>query len=190
MRLRDAAKAFLALMHSEMNSSIALRPYRLGDELELFAAVDESRAQLAPWLPWCHPAYCLEDSRAWIAERPALFEQGKEYCFAIVDAQGRMLGGCGLNRIEEGNGVANLGYWVRRSAQGRGHAAAATRLLAAWAFANTPLRRLEIVASVENHASLRTAERAGARRDAVLRSRIVLDGRRHDAVLFSILGSS
>lgn len=170
-----------------MNTEITLRPYDFGDAQGLFEAVDESRADLAPWLPWCHTGYCLEDSRAWVDARPELFRQGKEYCFAIVDAAGRQLGGCGLNRIEESNGVANLGYWVRSSAKGRGHAAEATRQLAAWAFAYTPLRRLEIVASVENHASLRTAEKAGAHRDAVLKSRILLAGRRHDAVLFSLV---
>jgi len=63
----------------------------------------------------------------------------------------------------------------------------ATRLVAAWGFANTKLNRLEILASVRNLASIRVAEKAGGVREGVLRSRLLLHGQPHDAVIFSII---
>ena len=82
---------------------------------------------------------------------------------------------------------ANLGYWVRSSAAGRGVAPAAVRLLADWAFRETDLLRLEIVAAVGNRRSQRVAEKAGAIREGVLRDRLLLHGQPHDVVIYAIL---
>ena len=61
------------------------------------------------------------------------------------------------------------------------------KLLVAWAFANTDFCRLEVIASVENVPSQRVAEKAGAVREGVLRSRIKVQDRMHDAVIYSFV---
>ncbi|HEX9142703.1 MAG TPA: GNAT family protein, partial [Candidatus Binatia bacterium] len=99
----------------------------------------------------------------------------------------RFLGGCGLNQIEEENHRANLGYWVRSSAIGRGVATAAVRQLVQWAFNNTSLVRLEVVVSTQNAASLRVAEKSGASSEGVLKKRLLLHGIWHDAVMLSFV---
>jgi RimJ/RimL family protein N-acetyltransferase len=91
------------------------------------------------------------------------------------------------DKISRLSGVANLGYWVRSSATGRGIAPAAVLQLIPWVFLNTPLHRLEIVAAVDNVRSQRVAEKVGAHRDAVLKKRTLVRGQPSDAVLFSIL---
>jgi ribosomal-protein-serine acetyltransferase len=83
--------------------------------------------------------------------------------------------------------MANLGYWVRSSETGCGIATWAAQRLAAWAFANTDVTRLEIVAAVGNTASQAVATKAGALREGVLRARLLIHGRLHDAVLFSLI---
>jgi RimJ/RimL family protein N-acetyltransferase len=92
-----------------------------------------------------------------------------------------------LNQIDEAHRTANLGYWVRTSAAGQGVTSQAVRLLAEWAFANTNLERLEIVAAVGNVRSQRVAEKADALREGLLRSRLYLHGQPHDAVVYSII---
>ena len=59
--------------------------------------------------------------------------------------------------------------------------------LVRWAFENTNLNRVEIVASTMNFASLRVAEKAGAVREGVLRRRLLLHGVTHDAMVFSFV---
>ncbi len=164
---------------------ISIRPYLPADVSLHFEAVRESQAELAPWMPWCHPGYSLEDSRGWVESQLVAFRDGVEYEFVITGADNRLLGGCGLNHIDRANLRANLGYWVRSTCCGRGIAVAAVKLLVAWAFAQTDLVRLEVIASVENVASQRVAEKAGALREGVLRSRLQLHGRRHDAAGYS-----
>jgi len=170
-----------------MNASVVLRPYDLVDVPRLFEAARESVEHIYPWLPWCHAGYTEENAREWIAQQVQSFPQGQEYQFTINAADGRFLGGCGLNALDPLHRLANLGYWVRASATGRGVATAAVRQLAAWAFAHTELSRLEIVVAATNTASLRVAERAGAVREGLLRQRLHVHGIAHDAVLFSIV---
>jgi RimJ/RimL family protein N-acetyltransferase len=164
---------------------VSIRPYELGDIPSLFEAARESRATVGPWLPWCHPHYAIEEARAWIERQVAAFQAGTEYQFVILSEEDRFLGGCGLNAIDREHRRANLGYWVRASEAGRGVIPAATRLLAGWAFAHTDLNRLEIVVATENIRSLRVAEKAGAVREGVLWSRLLVHGVVHDAVVFS-----
>jgi RimJ/RimL family protein N-acetyltransferase len=170
-----------------MTADITLRPYALDDAPRLFEAARESIAEVYPWLPWCRPEYTPEEARDWVEKQVPLFAEGTAYSFVVAGAGGRFLGGCGLNQLDPLHRRANLGYWVRTSAAGRGTASAAVRHLAAWAFANTDLVRLEIVAAVDNAASIRVAEKSGAVREGIARSRLLIHGVPHDAVVFSIV---
>ena len=167
--------------------------YGLGHAPSLAEAARESSALTEPWLPWCHPNYSEEEARSWNEARSLGFEldadePGAEYQFAVEDAaDGRFLGGIGLDSIRRPHGVANLGYWVRSSATGRGVATAAVRQLASWAFARTGLARLELLIPETNAASLRVAAKVGARREGLLRARLLIAGRRHDAWLHALV---
>ena len=88
------------------------------------------------------------------------------------------------NRVHN---FANLGYWVRSSRVGQGVATAATRLAAQFGFEELKFTRIEIVAATGNVGSLRVAEKAGARREGVLRNRLMLGGKLHDAVMHSLV---
>jgi RimJ/RimL family protein N-acetyltransferase len=170
-----------------MTADIVLRPYTLDDAPELFEAARESSGEVYLWLPWCHPEYTPAEAQEWIARQIPLFAERTGFSFVIAGAGGEFLGGCGLNQIDPIHRRANLGYWVRTSAAGRGIATAAVRQLAAWAFASTDLVRLEIVAAIGNAASIRVAEKSGAVREGIAKSRLVLHGVPHDAVVFSLV---
>ncbi len=166
---------------------IALRPYHPDYAPAMYEAARQSLDTVGPWMPWLHDGYTLEQAVAWAERQQQAFEERTEFDFMILGHDERFLGGAGLNNIDPLNPRANLGYWVRAGATGRGVATAATMLLVEWAFANTPLVRLEVVVSVENAASLRVAEKAGAIREGVLRSRLLLHGRMHDAVMLAFV---
>jgi ribosomal-protein-serine acetyltransferase len=164
----------------------SIRLYEPEDAEHLFTAARESAADISPWMGWCHPQYGLEDARRWIAEQSDLARKGAAYAFSVW-REGRYVGGCGLNQINTAHRFANLGYWVRSSATGRGVAPAAVRLVAAFAFASTDLLRLEIVCAVGNVRSQRVAEKAGAVREGRLRNRLVIPSGPTDAFLYSLV---
>ena len=165
--------------------TVAIRPYRTDDAPVVFAAVQESFAELQPWMPWCHPGYAIYETRSWLELQVAAFRARTAFEFAFTAADGSYLGGGGLNQLDPPNRRANLGYWVRTAAVRRGVATAAVHQLRDWAFAQTDLIRLEIVIAVGNTASQRVAEKSGAIREGVLHRRLVLHGVAHDAAMFS-----
>jgi ribosomal-protein-serine acetyltransferase len=170
------------------DGKVILRPYRVSDSKESFHAIKESAAEISVYLPFAHKDYSLKENRDWVKKRPADWKKGTGYEFAIFDAKdGTMIGGCGLNGIDQMNRRANLGYWVRTSHTGQGIAPAATVLLAKWGFEVLKLSRIEILVAVGNERSLRVAEKAGAKREGVLRNRIVINNKPYDAVMHSLI---
>lgn len=167
--------------------SLLLRPPDATDADPLFQAVRESIEELHRWMSWCHMDYSLSDASNWIAAEAAARQSHSAFEFVVVGDEGRILGVCGLNQIRSEHRMANFGYWIRSAECGRGFATEAARRLAEWAWENTDLERLEIVVAVGNEASQSVARKAGALREGVLRSRLLIHDRFHDAVMNSLI---
>lgn len=168
--------------------TVVLRPPREDDAEAVCEAVRESVAEVGAWLGWCHPAYDRDDALGWVRASRGARARGEECAFVITDARdGTVLGGCGLNQVDASNRRANLGYWVRTTATGRGVATEAAGLAAEFALGVLGLGRLEIVAARRNRASQRVAEKLGAVREGVLRARFWIAGEPVDGVLYSLV---
>jgi RimJ/RimL family protein N-acetyltransferase len=113
------------------------------------------------------------------------FLRSAEAASAILEAgTGEFLGTIGWRWVD---GNVQCGYWVKREARGRGVATRALRLLSRWAFEALGAARVQLLAEPENRASQRVAEKAGFRREALLRSYIDIRGLRKDAYMFALL---
>ena len=167
---------------------IAIRRFAPTDLAPFYAAVDESRAELMPWMPWMHDGYTIADTRDWLAQRDAEWDAHKDFSTLVVDAaSGEVLGAAGFNQINHDQRFANLGYWVRSSRTGRGVASSAARLCARWGFEALGFGRAEIVAIRANVASCRAAEKAGARFECYARTRLFLHAAWHEAAVYSLV---
>lgn len=167
---------------------VALRPPTERDLDDVYAGVCESRPELEAWMAWCHPGYGRADAANWLRLAEQGQADGTEYSFVIVEcATGAALGTCGLNAIDRVNRWANLGYWVRTPATGRGVATRAATLAADFGFAELGLHRIEILAATGNAPSQHVATRVGAIREGVLRRRLHVNETSHDAVVFSLI---
>ena len=169
---------------------IMLKRYEKSFASLLFEAAAESsrNEDFARWMPWCHAGYTLAESESFINGVEENWKDETQFGYAIFDAQtNEFLGGIGLNQPNNVHKFYNLGYWVRVSKQNKGTASAATRLLAKAAFEDLLVNRLEILVAAENIPSQKTAEKAGAVREGILRKRLIIGGRIHDAVMFSFV---
>ena len=170
------------------DGTFIIRQYRTDDVDALYAAARESIEQIYPWMDWCHPRFSRQDSKIWVGSREKDWKTGGEYSFVIADVITKsFLGSCGINGVSRNHKFANLGYWVRTSATRRGAATAATRLLAKFGFQELNLNRIEIVVSVGNRPSERVAEKAGAAREGILRRRLLIGNKSHDATMYSLI---
>jgi RimJ/RimL family protein N-acetyltransferase len=159
------------------DGEIALRPFTEADVPALAEAL-RFDPEIARWTRIPSP-YSERDAREFIATT-------EEKAFAIVDrTYGDLVGGIGARVHEEG--VVEIGYWIRGPARGRGIATCALSLLARWAFEELGAGRVQLTTDPENTASQRVAEKAGFKREGVLRSLHDFKGRRRDAVMYSLL---
>jgi RimJ/RimL family protein N-acetyltransferase len=157
------------------DGDIALRPLAEADVPALTAAAQDP---LVPYYTSVPENYTEDDAREFIARG------GNDY--AIVDAESdELLGVVGFILRDHRRG--NFGYWVARDARGRGAATRALRLLTRWAAEEHDLARLDLIVEPENLASIRVAEKAGFRREALLRSYIELRGGRRDVYMYALL---
>jgi RimJ/RimL family protein N-acetyltransferase len=172
------------------NSLVTIRRYDTVDVPFLCEAAREASEEVSVWLPWCHSHYSMEESLEWILRSGKRWDEKREFHFGIFDSQtGALVGGVGLNELKPEHRLANLGYWVRTAWTGRGLATAAASLAAEFGFEELLLDRIEILAALGNKSSQRVAEKLGANREGILRNRLVIHGRAHDAVVFSLIGS-
>lgn len=154
---------------------------------DFLAAVDESRASLIRWMPWCHAGYGRADVERWFAEADRMWRERCAFHMWLRDG-GQVLGVIGVHDLQlYGKREGELGYWVRLSARGRGVASTAIRSMGAFAFNELHLVRVSQRARLDNMSSRRAAERAGARYEGMLRHGIVHGEARFDAALYALL---
>lgn len=166
---------------------LRLRPWHITDSRALAEAAHESLMTVGRWLPWCHKDYNVAEAAAWIEHCEASQRSADHFAFAVFDTvTAELLGGVGLSQRNLIHRQANLGYWVRQSRQHQGIAVAAATLVARFGFVDLKLARIEIVALPENMASRATAERLGARFEAVASNRLLRRGQALDAAVYGL----
>ncbi|MET0266833.1 MAG: GNAT family protein [Duganella sp.] len=171
-----------------IHAGLLLRRYSNADAEQLTAAVLESVASVGPWLPWCTADFSIDHSLSWFELCASQLAAGTAFEYGIFCHQsGKLLGGAGLNDIRQRHKLCNLGYWVRQSAQGQGVASRAVQALAARAFRELGLQRVEIVVAVGNTASEAVALKSGAVREGIARNRVQIGERSMAAHMFSLV---
>jgi RimJ/RimL family protein N-acetyltransferase len=167
------------------DGEVRLRLLREDDLPALVSALQGP--EFGRWTRVPHP-YGEADARAWFAKQAEIRRTGTGLHLIVADSRDdSLLGSVGLTEIEWEELRAQIGYWVARESRRRGVATRSVRLLAQWAFEALPLERLGILADRQNAASAAVAERAGFRREGLLRSYTIIKDTRRDIVSYSLL---
>lgn len=149
---------------------VVVRSYREGDAQGLWEAVDESRDHLRPWLPWVDGYRSVDDAAVSVARFQAKWLVREDLVVGVFDREsGTQLGGSGLHRIDWEARAFEIGYWLRRSAEGHGYMAEAVQLLTILAFDRLEANRVEIRMDTRNVRSRNVPERLGFVREGTLR---------------------
>jgi RimJ/RimL family protein N-acetyltransferase len=161
-----------------------LRPWEAGDGPAVTVACQDP--EIVRWLPIIPSPYTETDAREFLEQSRLNWDRGEAYGFALVDDEGELLGSIAMRILRFSTG--HIGYWVTPGARGRDLATNALKTLCRWAVDDLGLKRLELMTDPENIASQRVAEKAGFRREGILRSALEYrDGSRSDSVVFSLL---
>lgn len=144
---------------------------------------------VSPWISWIDSIRSLADSERWIGERLEHWRTQSQFHFGIFAAAdpNTLLGGIGLNQLNATHRFANLGYWVRTGAEGRGVATRASILVGRFALTHLGLGRIEIITAADNVPSQRVAEKVRARFEGLQRNRLFMHGRWISARMYSLV---
>lgn len=129
-----------------------------------------------------------QEAQDYIDRQRGRLAEGVGFSFAIAEAStGRGVGGIGLWLAALDHGRATAGYSVIPSARGRGLASAALTALTSFAWTIPELHRVELYVEPWNVGSVKTAERAGFKREGLLRSHQEIGGHRRDMLLYATI---
>jgi len=150
----------------------------------------ESRRFLEPWEPRWSPDEL--DRSAWrqrLRRYREDFASGSAVAFFIFDNRNeRLIGGITLGNIRHGVAqTGQIGYWVGERYAGQGYMFEAIGLVIPYAFDTLRLHRIEAACIPDNVRSTRVLEKAGFRREGLLRSYLRINGSWQDHYLYALI---
>jgi ribosomal-protein-serine acetyltransferase len=143
-----------------VTEELQLRVLEVRHADEIFAVVDRNRAHLRRWLPWVDGDRSPEDSRKFCEKAIGQYAANDGF-HAGMWAKGNFIGVIGFHRIDWANRKTTLGYWLDKSAEGRGWMTASCRAMVDHALLELNLNRVEIRCATQNPKSLAIPRRLG-----------------------------
>ncbi len=167
---------------------VVLRPYRAEDAETIFAAIDESREHLRPWVAWVDRFATLEDVYAYCQRCAEHWESRRDLAVGILDGRdGRFLGGAGLHQPDWEQGTFEISCWLRSTAAYRGYGTEALNLLADLAFTRLDAKLIKLFSDVRNGPTRRLAQKCGyVLKGQVRNGYAAPDGQRVDLLVYSM----
>ncbi len=150
---------------------VLIRPFRQGDGAALWEAIEESRDHIEPWLPWGPKHTCTDDSEEYSRRMQAQWLLRENLALSIwLRSDGRFLGGTGLHNIRWDIPAFEIGYWLRKSAEGFGYMTEAVSLLTETCLSELGAKRIEIRVATGNLRSAAIPRRLGYELEGTLRN--------------------
>lgn len=167
---------------------LALHPLDATDTRDLWSAVESSRPQLEPWLPWVPFNTDLDSSGRYAEASAADWDAARATRFVIRERSSRrFLGVIGLESFTHLHESVELGYWLRVDSWGKGLMTEAGRAVLDWSFGSLNAHRVRVAAATDNHASLGVIGRLGFRFEGLARQAERCNGRWLDHAVFALL---
>jgi ribosomal-protein-alanine N-acetyltransferase len=187
---RDPASRLPVRLDAVPPAVTAIRAVRPADADALLDLRLRNRDFLAPWDPLRPASFFSRAGQAeWIAVQQRAWTEDRGYGFVMLDTadDDRVVGGINLfNIVRSARQSAGMGYWVDEASGSRGHATAAVRLIAVFAFEHLGLHRLEPAVMPRNARSTRVMEKAGFTREGLAVRYLRIAGVWEDHALFAL----
>ncbi len=101
-------------------------------------------------------------------------------------ATGEKLGSIGIKIVNHEDQIAEVGFMMKPSAQGKGFASEALSLLKDYAFSELKLNKLAAICSVNNAGSYRLLEKLGFEREGCLRQNTLINNKLVDDYVYGL----
>lgn len=181
--------AFCALQEGIRTQRMLIRTPREEDAPALWAAIDESREHLGPWIHWVRHYRMPRDAEHFIDGAKLDFAGRRELFLAMfsLEEPGRLLGGTGFHNIEWEIPAFEIGYWLRASAAGAGYMTEAVAAQCAFVAERFGAKRISITCDAANERSAAIPRRLGFAQEGHLRNAgLTPQGTVRDTLVFAV----
>lgn len=132
--------------------------------------------------------YTIDDAYAYIKLTQKAHRRRTQLVLGIEDKESKqIIGMIGAMSINRTHNHAEIGYWLAKEHWGKGIMGEAVNLMLAHLFGPMKLRRVFAHVNPVNKASVQVLERAGFKREGLLRKLVRIRGRYFDQYLYAIL---
>jgi len=181
---------FLRDVPAIQGEKVFLRPPAPEDYRAWATLRRESRSFLEPWEPQWAPDEL--ERHAWrqrLKRYREEVDQGTGIAFLVFENSSRNLaGGISIGNIRRGVAQsAQIGYWMGERYAGRGFMQEALGLVIPFCFDTLRLHRIEAACIPKNNRSSRLLEKAGFKREGLLRSYLRINGSWQDHYLYALI---
>ncbi|MBN2052384.1 GNAT family N-acetyltransferase [Candidatus Woesearchaeota archaeon] len=138
-----------------------------------------------------HP-YTLKDAQWWINHCAEEMKKKPRttYDFALeLKSEKKLVGGIALNKVDDFNGTAEIGYWLGQSYWRKGFVSEAVKEIVNFGFEKLKLRRIDVCAWTKNIASNELIKKTGFVYEGMRRqaARSKATGSIHDLYIYGLL---
>jgi len=170
----------------KIDNEISLRLIEPQHAGELYTVIDTNRDVILPWMRWVNEVTDVAAVSDYI--RQWLIQTSETGCLSLgVELKGELVGAVFHVRPDLTNKQVEIGYWLAKSARGRGVVTRAVRALCDITFRDLGFNRINVRVAPENNASLAVAERLGFTREGLSRQAWLEGDKFWDAVEFGLL---
>jgi ribosomal-protein-serine acetyltransferase len=151
----------------------------------IFAQVKKNRDLLTRWMPWTKDTKHVHDEENFLRYARTQMISNKLFLL-IITVDGTPAGMIDLHDFDQMDHHASVGYWLGTDYQGLGIMTRGLSTLFAVGFNRLGLRKIQVLADVENKKSRAVPERLFCHLDGILPDHIYQSDAYHDAALYSL----
>lgn len=139
---------------------LVITPPKLEYAEQIMAAKEESMDVLVPWMTWAKDGPgTLDDNKEVMIKHYAQFILREDLMMLAFTHEGEFVVASGIHRIDWDEPMAEIGYWCKKSAHGKGYVTETANALIRYAFDVLKMRKMQIGMDSENTASENVARR-------------------------------
>jgi len=147
-----------------------------------------SDPQVVRFMPWGPNSSAQTKAYVRLVRRLSRLKPRTKFELGVVlKSENRLIGGCGIRIQNQVFMEGDLGYVFHRSYWGRGYATEATKAIIDFGFSKLKMHRIWATCDPSNKASARVLEKAGMKREGLLRKNVLQKGAWRDSYLYAIL---
>lgn len=163
---------------------LVLRDFAVDDFEAVHAyAADPEVCRYLSWGP-----NTVEQTRSFLSEMVAASGRGDRSSFTwAVTSAGAVLGACSVTVSSVEHRRGEMGYALAQAAWGQGYATEAAAVVLDFARTRLGLQRLEATCRPGNVASVGVLRKIGMQQEGLMRSHMLIRGRREDSLLFAAI---